>query len=48
MQIFDDLTDCKAFNAQQAVEYGLIDRIPKPARQSNTTGRKVKTAPGLG
>lgn len=32
MQIHKDLSRMKRFNAQEALEYGLIDRIVRPPR----------------
>ncbi|KAJ4775129.1 ATP-dependent Clp protease proteolytic subunit [Rhynchospora pubera] len=47
-KIFQDLTEGKGFNTQEAIEYGLIDRIARPRRLSNTIHQQEKTAPGLG
>ncbi|KAJ1692836.1 hypothetical protein LUZ63_009534 [Rhynchospora breviuscula] len=47
-KIFQDLTEGKGFNTQEAIEYGLIDRIARPHHLSNTILRHEKTAPGLG
>ena len=40
MQIHKDLSGTKRFNAQQALEYGLIDRIARPARIKADAPRK--------
>ncbi|KAJ3691031.1 hypothetical protein LUZ61_020195 [Rhynchospora tenuis] len=47
-KIFQDLTEGKRFNTQGAIEYGLIDRIARAKRSSNTIFRHEKTTPGLG
>lgn len=40
MQINKDLSRMKRFNAQQALEYGLIDRIVRPPRIKADAPRK--------
>ncbi|KAJ3672685.1 hypothetical protein LUZ60_007406 [Juncus effusus] len=49
-KIFEDLTSGKEFNAQEAIEYGIIDEIAKKASgfSNDRPGRKEKIAPGLG
>lgn len=47
MQINKDLSRMKRFNAQAALEYGLIDRIVRPARIKADAPRKDDGA-GLG
>lgn len=47
MQVHKDLSRMKRFNAQEALEYGLIDRIVRPPRIKADAPRKDTTA-GLG
>lgn len=47
MQIHKDLSRVKRFNAQEALEYSLIDRIVRPHRIKADAPRKDSTA-GLG
>lgn len=47
MQINQDLGRMKRFNAQEALEYGLIDRIVRPPRIKADAPRK-DAGPGLG
>lgn len=47
MQIYKDLSRVKRFNAQEALEYGLIDRIVRPPRIKADAPRKDNGA-GLG
>lgn len=47
MQINKDLGRMKRFNAQEALEYGLIDRIVRPPRIKADAPRKDETS-GLG
>ncbi|KAL3498721.1 hypothetical protein ACH5RR_041453 [Cinchona calisaya] len=46
-KIHEDLSRMKRFNAQEALEYGLIDRIVRPPRMKADAPRKESTA-GLG
>lgn len=46
-QIYNDLSRMKRFNAQEALEYGLIDRIVRPPRiKADAVSRNAGT--GLG
>ncbi|PKA55807.1 ATP-dependent Clp protease proteolytic subunit-related protein 2, chloroplastic [Apostasia shenzhenica] len=47
-RINKDLSRMKRFNAQEAVEYGLIDRILRPARIKPEAPRKDQAGAGLG
>lgn len=47
MQIHNDLSRMKRFNAQEALEYGLIDRIVRPPRIKADAPRK-DAGTGLG
>lgn len=47
VQINKDLSRVKRFNAQEALEYGLIDRVVRPPRIKADAPRKDSTA-GLG
>ena len=47
MQIFKDLSRVKRFNAEEAVEYGLIDKIVRPPRIKDDAPRQDETS-GLG
>lgn len=46
-QVHKDLSRMKRFNAQEALEYGLIDRIIRPSRAKADPPRK-EPAGGLG
>lgn len=48
MQINKDLSRMKRFNAQEALEYGLIDRVLRPARIKADAPRKEQAGAGLG
>lgn len=48
MQINKDLSRLKRFTAQEALDYGLIDRILRPARIKADAPRKEKAGAGLG
>lgn len=47
-KIHKDLSRMKRFNAQEALEYGLIDRILRPARTKADAPRKDVAGSGLG
>lgn len=47
VQVHEDLSRVKRFNSQEALEYGLIDRIVRPPRIKPDAPRKDSTA-GLG
>lgn len=47
MQINKDLSRMKRFNAQEALEYGLIDRVVRPPRIKADAPRK-DAGTGLG
>ena len=47
MQIFKDLSRVKRFNAEEAMEYGLIDKIVRPPRIKADAPRQDETS-GLG
>lgn len=47
-KINKDLSRMKRFNAQEALEYGLIDRILRPARIKADAPRKEQAGAGLG
>lgn len=47
VQINKDLSRMKRFNAQEALDYGLIDRIVRPPRIKADAPRK-DPGPGLG
>lgn len=47
MQISKDLSRLKPFNAQEALDYGLIDRIARPPRIKADAPRK-DAGTGLG
>lgn len=46
LQINKDLSYVKRFNAQEALEYGLIDRILRPARIKADAPRKETAQQG--
>lgn len=47
-KINKDLSRMKRFNAQEALEYGLIDRVLRPARIKADAPRKEAAGSGLG
>ncbi|XP_072950723.1 ATP-dependent Clp protease proteolytic subunit-related protein 2, chloroplastic [Typha angustifolia] len=47
-KINKDLSRLKRFNSQEALEYGLIDRILRPARIKADAPRKEQSGTGLG
>lgn len=47
-KINKDLSRMKRFTAQEALEYGIIDRVLRPARIKADAPRKDSTGPGLG
>lgn len=47
-QINKDLSRMKRFTAQEALEYGIIDRVLRPARIKADAPRKDSTGPGIG
>lgn len=48
LQINKDLSRMKRFNAQEALEYGLIDRIIRPPRIKPDAPKKETAGSGLG
>ena len=48
MQINKDLSRMKRFNAQEALEYGLIDKIIRPPRIKADAPKKENAGAGLG
>lgn len=48
VQINEDLRRMKRLNAQEALEYGLIDRIIRPPRIKADARRKEGAGAGLG
>ncbi|KMZ67457.1 ATP-dependent Clp protease proteolytic subunit [Zostera marina] len=47
-KIYKDLSRFKRFTAQEALEYGLIDRVLRPVRIKADAPRKEQSGPGLG
>ncbi|KAH7687053.1 ATP-dependent Clp protease protease subunit protein [Dioscorea alata] len=47
-KINKDLSRMKRFTAQEALEYGIIDRVLRPARIKADAPRKDSTGPGIG
>lgn len=47
IQVFKDLSRVKRFNAEEAIEYGLIDKIVRPPRIKEDAPRQDESA-GLG
>ncbi|XP_051133542.1 ATP-dependent Clp protease proteolytic subunit-related protein 2, chloroplastic [Andrographis paniculata] len=47
-KVYSDLSRMKRFNSQEALEYGLIDRIARPPRVQTDDGPKKESTSGLG